>query len=177
MSRMSMPFGRYTITTTVSGSGSGWGGLLLLGLLVGGAVYLARRIQQAVAPYADTIETTLTVAIAAIIIVVVAVVAVRVLPDIVTLPRDQRRAAAFARHCHKIEAKRAELVETAQEAAATLADDEPEGLDGTRDGKLIDAAGRFRSLGTFLPVDDVVDVEIVDQEPVDRSTRIDQGRR
>ena len=157
MSRMSMPFRGRTITTTVSGGGGGWLGLValaVLALVVWRAVAVTATSsgwQRANEVVGEVLGTALVVTVVGVGLVVVALL----LPEFVDLntPAERRRirefranAAAASQATALREAARLAAVAGAEEALAAT-----EGLDGARDGRLIDAADRFRSLGTFLP--------------------------
>lgn len=177
MSKMSMPYRGRTITTEVSGGRSGaLAGVVLL--LV--ALAAAYAVRDAVAPYVETVGTVLTAT--AVIVAVGAVLAVLAVlaPEVISRPGTARTEREYRRHCVEVEQKRTEI-EAGRVVAATAAQEvldhtkaaPTRSTDDTRDGRLIDAADRFRSLGTFLPDDSTG----VDQEPADAdrpSTTLDR---
>lgn len=149
-------------------------GLLLLAALVG--VYAV----QDVVGVTLLVETWLTAVAGAVFVSGALFVLIRIAPEVIPRPGTARTKREWTAYCASVDRERAALAEAASRAAATL----DAGLDGTRDGRLIDATGRFRTLGRFLPpsIDqgdhEVVDAELVDHEPVDStrsSTTRDRG--
>lgn len=106
--RMSMPFGKCTVTTTVSGRGNlGIEQLVIPGLLVGAAALAAGA-------YAQQVDLALTI-LAVIALIAVLAKPVYVLATELTWPHQRRRVQAFSAQVDAAFAR-----ETALEPAAPL---------------------------------------------------------
>lgn len=150
-----------SINLTRAGSG---GSLVLLGVLAAAALAVVSFVAHVLAPYNDVVGTVLGAAVVLVAVGLASPLVLMLCTEVIVWPwqwAEQRRCRELRARWAAQDTRRAEQEAAAaaeRDAAVAAAVDglADEGLDGKRDGRLVDAADRFRRLGTF-PVDNSSD--------------------